>query len=136
MWGKRGARKLVASMVIPKKAIGTALRTIGLTPADSRSLMPSVRNCDLVKLGMDPMVIDGINKWTPSRKAGVIPPVSIRFSLSAENEQGDAGRDARICLARTYLQARTGTGGKKNPVQLTTSRDWQPYPVDPYSSYE
>ena len=50
---------------------------------------------------------------------------SIIFSLRVENEQADAGRDGRTCLARPNSQARTGTGKYKLhtfPVQLTTSR--------------
>ena len=50
------------------------------------------------------------SKWTPPRKAGGIPRVSTRFSLSEENEQADAGRDDLTCLARTNFQARTGIG--------------------------
>ena len=62
------------------------------------------------KLKIEPMSIEHKNKWTPSRKAGGILRVKIRFSLSFENEQADAGRDGRICLARLNSQARAGTG--------------------------
>ena len=55
------------------------------------------------------MSVDGINKWTPSRKAGGIPRVSIRLSLSVEYEQTDAGRDDQTRLARPNSRARTGT---------------------------
>ena len=48
------------------------------------------------------------------------------------DEQTDAGRNCRTCLARSNSQARTETG--KNyffPFQLTTSeQDSQLYPVD------
>ena len=47
--------------------------------------------------------------------------------------QADAGRDCRTRLARPNSQARTGT------VYFSCSADheknWQPYPVDPYSCY-
>ena len=66
-----------------------------------------------------------MNKWTPPRKAGGIPRVSTRFSLSTEKEQAYAGRDNQTRLARPRTQARTGTGNEQ---------DWQPYPVDPYSA--
>ena len=41
-----------------------------------------------------------------------------------DNEQADAGRDDRTCLARPNSQARTGTDREEFifPVQLTTSR--------------
>ena len=38
------------------------------------------------------MVVDGINKWAPSRKAGGI---LTRFNLTMENERAAAGRDGR-----------------------------------------
>ena len=45
------------------------------------------------------------------------------YSLGAENERVDAGRDGRIRLARPNSQTRTGTGKKTfSPVQLITSR--------------
>ena len=66
---------------------------------------------DLIQtLGTDPMAVGGINRWPPPRKAGGIPRVSTRFSLSVEKEQADAGRDGRTRLARPNSQARTGTG--------------------------
>ena len=34
------------------------------------------------------------------------------FSLSLENEQADAGRDGRACLAKPNSQVRTGKGNK------------------------
>ena len=49
--------------------------------------------------------------------------VSTRFSLSAENEKADTGRDDRTCLARPNSQARTGTRKSSFSLyQLTTSR--------------
>ena len=50
------------------------------------------------------------------------------------DEQADAGRDGSTRLARPNYQARTGTGEHFFPIQLTTSRIGQPYPVDPYSA--
>ena len=63
------------------------------------------------KLGTDPMAYRGLNKWTmtPTRKAGEIPRVITRVSLSMENVQADAGRDGQTRLARPNSQARTGT---------------------------
>ena len=68
------------------------------------------------------MAVDGINKWTRFRKAGGIPWVSTRFSLSVENEQADAGRDGRIYLARSISPGMNGDRDFFSPVQLTTSR--------------
>ena len=52
------------------------------------------------------------------------------------DEQADAGRDCRTRLARPNSQARTRKG--KRPFSLffraDHERDWQPYPVDPYSA--
>ena len=56
------------------------------------------------------MANGGINKWIPPRKSGGIPQVCTIFSRSMENEQADAGRDGRTCLARLNSQAQTGTG--------------------------
>ena len=49
------------------------------------------------------------------------------------DEQTDAGRDCRTRLARPNSQARTGTGEYYFPCSADHERDWQPYPVDPYS---
>ena len=45
--------------------------------------------------------------------------ISTRFSLGVEKEQADAGRDDLTGLARPNSH---------------NEQDWQPYPVDPYSS--
>ena len=63
------------------------------------------------------MAVGGINNEMDSdAKAKVIPRVNTRLRLSVENEQADAGRDGRTCLARPDSQARTGTG--KNSFSL------------------
>ena len=51
-----------------------------------------------------------MDKWTPARKSGITSRVSTRSSLSVENERADAGRDDRICIAKSNPQARSGTG--------------------------
>ena len=70
---------------------------------------------------------------TPSRKAGRIPLINTRFSLSVENERTDAGLDGRFRLARPHSQARTGTGNIHFFSSADHEQDWQSYPVDPYS---
>ena len=61
------------------------------------------------------------------------PASKTRFSLSVENELGDAGRDDRTRLVRPSSQTRIGTTTTNSgefiffPVQLITSeQDWQP----------
>ena len=51
--------------------------------------------------------------------------------MSVENEQADAGRDGRTCLARPNSRARTGTG-IIFPCSADHEQDSQPYPVDQY----
>ena len=68
------------------------------------------------------MAVDGINKWTPSWKAGEISRVSTRFSSSVEDERADAGRDSRTRFARLNFQAQTQTENITFSVQLSTSR--------------
>ena len=72
-----------------------------------------------------------------NRVYSCISLVSTRFSLSVENDQNDAGRDGRTCLARRpNSQARTGN---RDFVFIFScsgdhEQDYQPYPVDPYSA--
>ena len=48
------------------------------------------------------------------------------LSLGVENEQTDAGRDGRTCLARLNYQARTVF-----PCLAGREQVWPQYPVDP-----
>ena len=67
------------------------------------------------------MAVGGINKWTPPRNATGIPRVSTRFSRRVENEQANARREGRTCVAK--FSGASGDRGKKLfPVQLATSR--------------
>ena len=50
------------------------------------------------------------------------------------DEQSDAGRDCRNRLARPNSQARMGQGNIHFPCSADHEQDWQPYPVDPYST--
>ena len=50
------------------------------------------------------------------------------------DEQADAGRDCRTRLARPNCQARTGKGNINFPCSADHEQDWQPYPVDLYST--
>ena len=58
----------------------------------------------------------------------------LSFSLSVGNEQADAGRDSRTCLARPSSQARTGTGKYHFRCLADHQQDWQPCLVDPHSA--
>ena len=71
---------------------------------------------------------------TLRESTGEIPRLSTRFSLSMENEQANAGRDGRTCLARPNSQPRTGTGKCSLSCLADHEQDWQPYPIDPYSA--
>ena len=51
------------------------------------------------------------------------------------DEQADAGRDCRNRLARPNSQARMGQGNIHFPCSADHEQDWQPYPVDPYSTF-
>ena len=56
------------------------------------------------------------------------------FSLSVRNEQDDAGRNGRNCLARPDVEARTGAGKYSFSCLADHEQDWHPYPVDLYSA--
>ena len=51
------------------------------------------------------------------------------------DEQADAGRDCRTCLARPNSQAQRGQENIIFSCSADHEQDWQPYPVDPYSCY-
>ena len=51
------------------------------------------------------------------------------------DEQADAGRDCRTCLARPNSQARTRTRKHPFPCSADHVQDWQSCPVDPCSCY-
>ena len=53
--------------------------------------------------------------------------VTIRLGLSVENEQADAVRDGRTCLARLNSRARTGKCEKSFPSSDDHEQDLQPY---------
>ena len=83
--------------------------------------MSSVCNCvTWSKLETGPMVVCGINLWTPPHKARGLPcRVSTRFSLSVENEQTDAGRDRQSNPCReTILRRERGQGNINFPCSI------------------
>ena len=59
-----------------------------------------------------------------------------RFNLSVENEQAGAGRDGRTRFARPNSPAycKRGQGYVDFPCSADHEQDWQPYPVDLYST--
>ena len=61
------------------------------------------------KLGTDPMAVDGI-RLDAVAESGRNPASKHQIQPECGNEQADAGRDDRTCLARPDSQARTGTG--------------------------
>ena len=60
--------------------------------------------------------------------------LSTRFSLKMENEQADAGRDAEAVSRDQILRRERGQGNAHSPYSADDKQDWQPYPVDPYST--
>ena len=64
---------------------------------------------------------------------GRIPASKHQIQLEYGDEQVDAGRDCRTRLARLNSQARTRTGKYPFPCSADHVKDWQPYPVGPYS---
>ena len=63
-----------------------------------------------------------------------ISSTNTRFGLNVENEQADAGRNGRTCLARPICQALTGTGKYSFPCSADHEQEWQPCMVDLYSA--
>ena len=52
-----------------------------------------------------------------------------------ENEQTEAGRDCRTCLARPIFRRERGQRNIPFPCSADHVQNWQPYPVDQYSCY-
>ena len=61
------------------------------------------------KLGTDPMAYVGFTKYATA-KIGRNPVSKHQIQHEYGDEQANAGRDCRTCLARPNSQARTGTG--------------------------
>ena len=83
-----------------------------------------------------PLEVDAQKVWTPLRKSGGIPYVSMRFSLSMEMSR--LTRDGTAEPVSHDQILRRGRGQANNihfPFSVDHVKDWQPYPVDPYSCY-
>ena len=108
-----------AYMVKPEQAApltGTSLkRTTGPAPPDSAVNAIGTQLRDLMEVGTDPMSVDGINKWTPSWKAGEIPRVSTRFSLSMEMSGLTRGGTTEPVSRDHILRRERGLGKYKFP---------------------
>ena len=121
LWGGSGKREAHINwfiMAIPENAAPLLELPWGLLATLCRRTLGSDRYRYVIIAWPDWRPVGrwrySVNKWTmtPPRKAGGIPWVSTRFSLSVENEQADAGRNGRTCLASPSSQARAGTGKK------------------------
>ena len=126
--------------VLPEQAApvpGTTLRFTGPVPADSCQRTPSVRNyvTRQTRDWPDSVWRFKINKWTPPRKAGIMPRVSTRFSLSVEMRRLTRDGTAEP-VSRDQILRREGRHGNIHvPCSADHEEDWQPYPVDPYLLY-
>ena len=76
-----------------------------------------------------------INKWTPSRKSGGIPYVSIIFSLSTEMGRQTRGGTAEHVSRDKILMRERGQGNIHFLCAADHEQHWHLYPVDPYSCY-
>ena len=72
-----------------------------------------------------------LHKWTPPWNSGGIPEVSTRSSLSMEMSRLTRDGTAEPVSRDQILRRERGQGKIIFPVQLTTSRIVQPYPIDP-----
>ena len=77
-----------------------------------------------------------MNKWTPPRNSGGIPKVSTRFSLSMEMSRLTRDGTAEPVSRDQILRHERGQGNNRFSCSADHVQDWQPYPVDPYSSYK
>ena len=73
-----------------------------------------------------------INKWTWQPKSGGIPRVSIRFSLSIENEQATRDGTAEPVSRDQILRHERGQGNAHFLCSADHEQVWQPCPVDAY----
>ena len=58
-----------------------------------------------------------------------------QIQLEYVDEQTDAGRNCRTCLARSILRRELGQENIPFPCSADHEQDWQPNPVDTYSCY-
>ena len=72
--------------------------------------------------------------WTPPRNSGEIPQVSTRFSLSMEMSRLTRDGTAEPVSRDQILRHARGQGNIHFPCSADHEQDWQPYPVDSYSS--
>ena len=82
-----------------------------------------------------PLEVDAQKVWTPLRKSGGIPYVSMRFSLSMEMSRLTRDGTAEPVSHDQILRRGRGQANIHFPFSVDHVKDWQPYPVDPYSCY-
>ena len=126
--------------VLPEQAApdpGTTLRFTGPVPADARQRTPSVRNyvTRQTRDWPDSVWRFKINKWTSPRKAGIMPRVSTRFSLSMEMSRLTRDGTAELVSRDQIFRREGGHGNIHVPCSADHEQDWRPYPVDPYLLY-
>ena len=83
------------------------------------------------------LTIGALYMWTPSRKAGHIPRVSTRFSLSVEDADGlRRNRTAEPVPRDQIIRCERGQRKKRCLCSSHHEHDWQAYSVDPSYSAE
>ena len=82
-----------------------------------------------------PLEVDAQKVWTPLRKSGGIPYVSMRFSLSMEMSRLTRDWTAEPVSHDQILRRGRGQANIHFPSSVGHVKDWQPYLVDPYSCY-
>ena len=98
---------------------GTTPRTYSIGPVSVSGLSAVGRQLrDPIKSGLTRLTVN-VNAVLESGRNLVT-----KLGPSAENEQGDAGRDGRTRLARPFF----------SPCSADSDQDRRPYPVDPYSA--
>ena len=75
-----------------------------------------------------------VHKWTSPRNSGGIPWVSTRFSLSMEMSRLTRDGTAEPVSQDQIIRHARGQGNFHFPCSADHGQDWQPYPVDPYST--
>ena len=112
--GKREAHKSW-SMVIPEKAAPVYSNYL----EDYWPCASGLSAVNAIGTQLQDLINSGLTRWRfkliNGRRRGKreeFRELSTRSSLGVENEQADAGRDGRICLAKPSSQARTGAGKK------------------------
>ena len=110
--GKRGSYQLVHGYLPRQHSFGTTFRFNGPVPADSLAV-------NAVGTQLRDPINSGLTRWRmavlneqmdAAAELGRNPVCKHQIQPEYGDEQADAGRDCRTCVARPNSQARTRTG--------------------------